>query len=95
MIDYSFAATMFAKYTKHLQDVVESIETMVGGYDSQLDALNKLDPKKYGWRVKELEGKKAEAFKKLAQISPNIEKMGEQLGEIQAIINSDIGHIKA
>ena len=83
MIDYNFVQLMFTKYSKHLQDVIESILTLVDSYDRQLNELRKLDQKKYGNRVKELEEKKTEAFKKLAHISPNIDKMANHIQEIQ------------
>ena len=83
MIDYNFVKLMFTKYSKHLQDVITSIETLVDSYDRQLNELRKLDQKKYGWRVKELENKKSEAFKKLGDICPNIEKMAKTMDEIQ------------
>lgn len=85
-IDYGFVQLMFTKYSKHLQDVVASIETMIDNYDRQLISLQKLDQKKYGWHVRELEAKKAEAFKKLSDVSPNIEKMAQHLDEIQSLI---------
>jgi SMC interacting uncharacterized protein involved in chromosome segregation len=87
MIDYKFVELMFTKYSKHLQDVVTSIETMIGNYDRQIQSLEKADIKKYGWYIKKLENKKAEAFKKLSQVCPNIEKMTEQLNEIQSQFN--------
>lgn len=86
MIDYSFAVDMFKRYSKHLQDVVTSIETMIGNYDKQIAELEKLPAAKYGNRLKEVEGKRTEAYKKLAQICPNIEKMYEQMNEIQSAI---------
>jgi chaperonin cofactor prefoldin len=89
MIDYEFIELMFKKYSKHLQDVVNSIETLIDGYDKQLTSLYKLPKEKYGNYIKELENKKAEAFKKLADISPNMEKMSKQLDEIQEIIHND------
>ena len=79
MIDYKFIGLMFQKYSKHLQDVITSIETLIDNYDRQLIELNKLNSKKYGWRIKELENKKTEAFKKLGQVCPNMEKMTEQV----------------
>lgn len=85
-IDYGFVQLMFTKYSKHLGDVVASIESMIKNYDHQLVSLRKLDTKKYGGYIKELEGKKAEAFKKLADVSPNIEKMAQHLDEIQTLI---------
>lgn len=91
MIDYNFVELMFTKYSKHLQDVVTSIETLIGGYDRQLDELSKLDQKRYGWRVKELEAKKTEAFKKLANVCPNIEKMYKTIDKIQTQIHTDVG----
>ena len=91
MIDYKFVELMFTKYSKHLMDVLTSIDTLIDGYDRQLNELTKLDQKKYGWRIKELENKKAEAFKKLAQISPNIEKMRESIQEIQTLMHDDVG----
>ena len=57
-IDYIFIELMFKKYSKHLQDVVTSIESLIDGYDKQLKSLQGLDSKKYGWRMKELESKK-------------------------------------
>ena len=74
-IDYAFAVDMFKRYSKHLGDVVVSIETMIGSYDRQIAELQKLPHSKYGGRLKEIEEKKAEAYKKLAQICPNMEKM--------------------
>ena len=94
-IDYNFVKLMFTKYSKHLQDVVESIETLINNYDRQLNELNKLDSKKYGWRVRELEEKKAEAFKKLSAVCPNIEKMTEQMNEIQTMFHNDTSLEKA
>ncbi len=85
-IDYDFVALMFKKYSKHLQDVVTSIESMIGNYDKQIESLKKLDQKKYGNYLKELEGKKAEAFKKLSDVCPNIDKMYQQLDIIQSEI---------
>lgn len=82
-LDYKFIVDMFSRYSKHLQDVTTSIDTLVDSYDRQLNELHKLDTKKYGWRIKELEKKKAEAFKKLSHICPNIQKMNEQMNEIQ------------
>jgi hypothetical protein len=89
MIDYNFVQLMFTKYSKHLQDVVTSIETMIREYDRQLESLAKLDQKKYGYRVRELEFKKAEAYEKLSKVCPNIDKMTEQLNEIQSLIVAD------
>ena len=91
MIDYDFVGLMFKKYSKHLQDVVTSIETMIDNYDRQIVSLEKLDQKKYGNYLRELQDKKAEAFKKLAQVSPNIQKMYEQLDEIQELVKTDVG----
>jgi len=88
MLDYKFIELMFVKYSKHLQDVVASIETLVDNYDKQIIPLQKInDPSKYGGRIKELEAKKAEAFKKLSDVCPNIEKMRQQLSEIQEFIS--------
>lgn len=84
MIDYKFVELMFTKYSKHLQGVVVSIESFIDNYDKQLNELEKLDRKKYGWRIKELENKKTEAFKKLSDICPNIEKMTNELNKIQS-----------
>lgn len=81
---------MFTKYSKHLQDVVTSIETLVDSYDRQINELKSLDQKKYGWRVKELEEKKTEAFIKLKNVCPNIDKMTEHIQEIQQTILKDI-----
>ena len=83
MIDYSFAVVMFKRYSKHLQDVVTSIETMIGNYDKQIAELEKLPKDKYGNRLKEVESKRTEAYKKLAHVCPNIEKMYEQMDELQ------------
>ena len=88
MLDYNFIELMFKKYSKHLQDVVTSIETLINTYDRQLSELNKM-PQKYRERIRELEGKKTEAFVKLNAICPNMDKMAEQLQEIQQIINKD------
>ena len=85
MIDYPFVKLVFTKHSKHLQDVVTSIETLVDSYDRQLESLRKLDQMKYRWRVKELEEKKSEAFKKLGHICPMIEKMTEQMNEVQTL----------
>ena len=89
MIDYKFVELMFKKYSKHLQDVVTSIETNIDGYDRQLTECRKLDQKKYSWRVKLLEEKKTEAFKKLAHICPNMDKMAEQLQNMQEILTQE------
>ena len=85
-IDYEFAVDMFKRYSKHLQDVVTSIETMIGNYDRQIIELEKLP--KFKNRLAEITEKRTEAYKKLAHICPNIEKMYEQLAEFQAEIPS-------
>jgi SMC interacting uncharacterized protein involved in chromosome segregation len=89
-IDYNFIGLTFKKYSKHLIDVVESIESLIDGYDRQLNSLYKLDCKKYGSYIKELENKKSEAFKKLSDICPNIKKMKEQLQDIQDLVVKDV-----
>ena len=52
-IDYVFAIEMFKRYSKHLQDVVTSIETMIGNYDREIESLEKLPMPKYANRLKE------------------------------------------
>lgn len=81
-IDYEFIGLMFKKYSNHLQDVVTSIETNLDTYDKQLKELEN-NPQKWSKQIRELENKKTEAFKKLNQICPNMDKMAEQLQEIQ------------
>ncbi len=57
-MDTKFIAEMLPKYRKHLLSVEASIEYMIDDYDKQLESLVKLDQKKYGHRVRELEHKK-------------------------------------
>lgn len=78
-MDKQFIAKMLEKHGSHLVAQEKNINTLLEDYDKQLESLSKLDTKKYGWRVKELEAKKREAFIKLGFICPNIEKINEQL----------------
>ena len=90
MIDLEFVGLMFTKYGKHLQDVVNSIETLIDGYDREIASLEKINRSRYQMRIKELSNKKVEAFKKLSYVCPNIDKMSEQLQEIQQQITADL-----
>jgi len=78
-MDTIFIVKMLGKHCSHLQAQEKNINTLVEDYDRQISSLSKLDPKKYGWRVKELEDKKNEAFIKLSHVCPNIEKILEQM----------------
>lgn len=82
-IDYEFVRKMLAKYYKHLTNVEKSINQLIEDYTRQIENLSKLDNKKYGSYQKELEKKRAEAFKKLSNICPNMDKIAETMDLIQ------------
>lgn len=81
-IDNKFVGQMLTKYSRHLDRVVVFIEKSLEDYDRQLASLRKLDQMKYGSTILELEHKKEEAFKKLADITPNINKMREYIPQL-------------
>jgi hypothetical protein len=78
-MDKQFIAKMLEKHASHLVAQERNINILLDDYDRQVKSLSQLDTKKYGWRVKELEAKKEEAFIKLGFICPNINKINEQI----------------
>jgi hypothetical protein len=82
-MDKIFIAEMLKKYSKHLSSVVVNIDYLISDYDRQIESLSKLEKSKYGYRIKELENKRTEAFIKLSHVLPNIENMQIQINLLE------------
>ena len=78
-MDKQFIAKMLEKHASHLAAQEKNINILLENYDREIESLSRLDKNKYGWRVRELEQKREEAFIKLGFICPNIDKINEQI----------------
>ena len=88
-IDYEFAMDMFSRYSKHLEDVIESINTNIFNYGSQVAELERIAekyPERYMKRLEEVSAKKAEAQKKLDVLLPRMKKMADQIEEFKKFV---------
>lgn len=76
---------MFTRYSEHLQNVLNSIETNIDKYDREEEKLKRLvgfKPEKYQRDYDKLQKKKKEADIKLSYIVPRMEKLA---GEIEKL----------
>ena len=83
-IDFEFVLEIYAKYTKHLNGAIESIEKAMVNYDKEIEGVNqalnfKPNEQDYHFRLKQLRDKKFEADKKLSFMVPRRNKMMEQM----------------
>lgn len=84
-IDYEFIKQMLMKHIKHLENETKYLDNNLSGYDRQISSLSKLDERKYGFRLTELDKKRSEAYVKLEYISENIRRMYGQIEEINSL----------
>ena len=93
MIDYNFIVDVFQRYSKHLEDVIESINSYMANYDKQEIQLKKLvefKPSAYQKRLEEVQQKKVEADIKLSLLIPRMAKMATQIEEIKQAYKIEI-----
>lgn len=80
-----FAVDMFQRYTKHLEDVVQSIEFNIENYkkrEVEMVRLANYKPEVYQKELDKIREKIKEADLKLSFIVPRIAKMAEQIEEM-------------
>ncbi len=92
-IDYAFVEKMLHKHSTHLVSTKKNLEDLIANYERQITSLEKLDQKKYGNHLKELQFKLAEAFEKLSHVEPNLNKILDQINLIKdQFTSSEVTH---
>ena len=87
-IDYQFVVEVFQRYSNHLVDVVESIQTYQSNYKRQEEELIRLadyKPEVYQKELDKLREKGKQADIKLSYLTPRLTKMAEQIEEIKKL----------
>ena len=89
-IDYEFAMDMFRRYSNHLEDVIESVNSNISNYGHQLTELERVVekyPERYMKRLEEISFKKVEAQKKLDLLQPRMKKVADQIEEFKKFVS--------